>query len=75
MEGIFAKPDKKDDDEIIRMSSAKPSADSLRSTLLKAALIESLPASIKSSVTRLATRVEAWQKSPVLLIGPDIELR
>lgn len=75
LEGIFAKPEKKDDDEIIRMSSAKPAANSLRSTLLKAALIESLPDSVKSSVTRLATRVEAWQKSRVLLIGPDIELK
>ena len=75
LEGIFAKPQKEDDDEIIRMATSKPAANSLRTSLLKATLIDSLPRSVQSSITRLANRVTAWQKSPVLLIGPDIELR
>ena len=42
---------------------------------LKAALIDTLPQPARSAVSRLAARVEAWQKSRILLISPDIELR
>lgn len=74
LEGIFAKPSKEEDDEIIRMSAAKPAAHSLRAALLDSAIFKTLPSPVKSSLTRLANRIEAWRKSAVLLIGPDIRL-
>lgn len=75
IEGIFAKPQKDDDDEIIRMATSKHPANSLRSAILKGAFIDALPEPAKSAISRMASRIEAYQKSQVLLIGPDINLR
>jgi protease-4 len=73
LEGLFARPEK-DDDEIIRASVGQQSANP-RTAILRAALGESLPHAAKAAVARLARRVEAFQKSPVLLLAPDLELR
>jgi len=75
LEGLFAKPDKDDDDEIIR-ASTKPAA----STRLKAALKQSgvtatLPEPARSALNRLASRLDSFQNTQILLIGPDFELR
>lgn len=73
LEGLFARPEK-DDDEIIRASAGNRPANP-QAAILRAALGESLPQAARAAVTRLARRVEAFQKSPVLLLAPDLELR
>jgi protease-4 len=75
LEGLFAKPDKKSDDEIIR-ASVKPAASSqFRAALLRAGLTESLPEPARAEVSRLVSRLEAFQNTRILLIGPDLDLR
>jgi protease-4 len=75
LEGLFAKPDKKDDDEIIRASAGLSPAARLRAMIQSSAVLETLPEPAKSEVVRLASRLEAFRKSQVLLIGPDFNLR
>lgn len=75
LEGLFAKPDKKKDDEIIR-ASVKPSASArLRAAMLRAGVADTLPEPARSAVSRLASRLEAFQQTRILLIGPDFNLR
>lgn len=75
LEGLFAKPGKKDDDEIIRASIAPSPAARLRAMIQGSGALEALPEPAKSEVVRLASRLEAFRKSKVLLIGPDFNLR
>jgi protease-4 len=75
LEGLFATPDKKADDEVIR-ASVRPSASSqLRSALLRAGLTDSLPEPARSAVSRLASRMEAFRDTRILLLGPDLDIR
>lgn len=75
LEGLFAKPDKTADDEIIRASQPAAHSQRLRAAIIRGAALDALPEPAKSAVSRLAARVEAYQKSPVLLIGPDVDLK
>jgi len=75
IEGLFAKPEKKKDDEIIRASAGPTASAKLRALLLDNGITAPLPESAKSAVSRLAARVEAFQKPQVLLIAPDFQLR
>jgi protease-4 len=75
LEGLFAKPERKSDDDIIRGPAAPGTASRLRAAMIRAGVTDALPASAKSAVLRLAARVEAFRKSPVLLLGPDFDLR
>jgi protease-4 len=75
LEGLFAQPDKLEDDEIIRASLAPTPATQLRAMIKNSGVLETLPEPAKSAVVRLASRLEAFRKSQVLLIGPDFELR
>jgi protease IV len=71
LEGLFARPEK-DDDEIIRASAGHRNP---QAAMLRAALGEALPQSARAAVSRLAMRVEAFQQSPVLMLAPDVKLR
>lgn len=75
LEGMFAKPEKKKDDEIIRASVKSGAASQLRAALMNAGLTDSLPLSARVAVARLIARMEAFEKPQVLMIAPDIELR
>jgi protease IV len=75
LEGLFAKPDKKADDEIIRASVRPATSSQLRSALLRAGLTDSLPEPARIAVSRLASRLEAFQNTRILLIGPDFDIR
>jgi protease-4 len=75
IEGMFAKPEK-DDDEIIRAGQA-PSptpAAALRAALVGSGLLETLPPATRRSLSRLANRLEAFKNTRVLMLGPDLEL-
>lgn len=73
LEGLFARPEK-DDDEIIR-ASAGSRPDNPQTSILRAALSESLPQPARSAVSRLVRRIDAFRQSRVLLLAPDLELR
>jgi protease IV len=75
LEGLFAQPDKLEDDEIIRASLAPTPATQLRAMIQGSGALDTLPEPAKTAVVRLASRLEAFRKSQVLLIGPDFDLR
>jgi protease IV len=75
LEGMFAKEEKKKDDEIIRASVKSGPAARLRASLLRNGLIDGLPLPARAAVSRLIERMEAFEKPQVLMIAPDIELR
>lgn len=71
-EGLFAPPIRSDDDEIIR-ASVVPSE--FQAAFNASGVLAELPFPTKLTVRRLVTRLESYQKSRVLLLGPDIDLR
>ena len=75
LEGLFAQPDKMKDDEVIRASVAPSVSSRLQAAMLRAGVTETLPEPARSAVSRLASRVAAFQKTQILLIGPDFNLR
>ncbi len=74
LEGLFAPPEK-DDDEIIRASVKDRGAMRLGGLVNSSGFLEALPASSRSSVKRLISRIEAFQNCRVLLLAPDLEVR
>jgi protease IV len=75
LEGLFDKPGSDDeDDEIIRASVAPTAAVKIRGLLKSSGIIETLPTPAKAAVTKLAARLEAFQKNQVLMLAPDLEL-
>jgi protease-4 len=75
LEGLFSQPDEKDDDEIIRATAAAGPAVRLRAMIQGSGALDALPEPVRSAVLRLASRMEAFRKTQVLLLGPDIDLR
>ena len=74
LEGLFAPKDEKDDSEIIRASVTADAVIRLQNLLKTSGLLEILPASAKSQVTKLAARLGAFQHTQVLLLAPDFKL-
>ena len=74
IEGLFAKPGK-DETEIIRSGSAPSVSLRLRQYLTSGGLFEALPPGARAGVERLAGRIEAFKGTPILLLGPDLNLR
>lgn len=72
LEGMFAPEDKKDDDEIIRATVKSNAASALQSMLKSSNLLDTLPGPARAAVGRLVSRMDAFQKTQVLLIGPDL---
>lgn len=75
LEGIFATPEKKQDDEVIRASTAPSASARLEAAMKLYGITDALPQPARSAVTRLASRLEAFQNTRILLIGPDFDLR
>jgi len=74
LEGLFSPPEN-DDDEIIRASVADRGAMRLGNLVKSSGILEAMPASTRSSVNRLVSRIEAFQNCRVLLLAPDINVR
>ena len=75
LEGLFAKPDNSDDDEIIRATVKSDAPGMLRAALLETGIANALPATARTSVSRLISRLEAFQNCRVLMLGPDFDLK
>lgn len=75
LEGMFAKPEK-DQGEIVRAGTATvDSGASMRALLESAGILNSIPAPARQSVSRLASRLEAFQNCKVLMLGPDVDVK
>ena len=75
IEGLFAKPEKRKDDEIVRMAgSGHPAAEAVRS-LLREAGIAHLPEPAARAITRALERLDAIGGSHLQLLGPAHEFR
>ncbi|NJM37456.1 MAG: signal peptide peptidase SppA [Akkermansiaceae bacterium] len=75
IEGLFAPKERKNDDEVIRATTTPSHAVNLQAMLQATGLLGALPPSVKSQVARFAGRLEAFQHTQVLLLGPDIDLK
>lgn len=72
LEGMFAKPDK-NDDEIIRAGGAPSPGMALRNALAQTGLLDTLPPAARSGVLRLAARMDAFRNTRVLMLSPELE--
>ncbi|MCX6875995.1 MAG: signal peptide peptidase SppA [Verrucomicrobia bacterium] len=74
LEGLFAKPDK-DDTEIIRAGATPSATLRLRQMLANTSILAALPNSARVGLARLAARLDAFKGTPILLLGPELDLR
>jgi len=74
IEGLFAKPDK-DESEILRSAAGPALHLQLRQLLATGGLLEALSPAARTGIQRLAGRIEAFKGSPILLLGPELNLR
>jgi protease IV len=76
LEGLFDKPGKDDDDdEIIRASVSPTASVKIRSLLDSSGVLDTLPAPAKTAVSQLAARIKAFEKTQVLMLAPDLNLK
>lgn len=73
LEGMFAKPEK-NDDEIVRAGKAPSPGAALCEALARTGLMETLPPNVRRGVSRLATRMDTFRNSKVLMLGPELEI-
>jgi protease-4 len=76
IEGLFVKDDPSDfdEDEILKAGARSSATLKLRQTLRQSGVIEALPAPARASLERLAARMNAFQRSEILLLGPDLRI-
>jgi protease-4 len=76
IEGLFVKEDPNDfdEDEILKAGVKSSASTKLRQTLRQSGIAEALPPSARASLERLAARMNAFQRSEVLLLGPDLRI-
>ncbi|MCW1887056.1 S49 family peptidase [Luteolibacter flavescens] len=74
LEGLFAKPEKPADDEIVKMGvRVSPVAEAVKATLGDAQ-INALPKPARDAVTRVLKRIETCSDSTIQLVGPEISI-
>ena len=75
LEGLFASPDSEDDEEIIRASLIPDASMRVRAMLKSTGVLETLPEPARAAVSKLASRMQAFRKTQVLLLAPDLHLK
>lgn len=74
LEGLFAKPEKPADDEVVRMGVRRsPVKEAVLATLGDAKL-STLPEPARDAISRLLKRIDSSSDSAVQLIGPEISI-
>jgi protease IV len=74
LEGLFARPEKPADDEIVQMGRAvSPVAEAVKATLGDAKLA-ALPKPAREAVSHVLERIESCSDSAIQLIGPEISI-
>lgn len=74
LEGMFAGPEKKGEDEIVRMAAPAAASSAVRK-MVRELGVSQFPESARRQVGRALQRLDAISESGVQLIGPDLELR
>lgn len=75
LEGMFAGPEKRDDDdEFIQMSSQRAPSNLIQQQLLNSPTLQILPASQRRQISDFIEQVQAYNKHNILLIGQDIQI-
>lgn len=74
LEGMFAGPEKKGEDEIVRMDAPAAASSAVRKMVRELGFSQ-LPENVRRQVGRALQRLDAISESGVQLIGPDLELR
>ncbi len=74
LEGLFATPEKSDDDELVKIQVAPHSATEAIRGAFREAGISALPESARESVSRALQRLDGISESRIQLIGPDFKL-
>jgi len=74
LDGLFSKPEKKADGEIVGMGQTRPAGDAVRG-LVQEVGVSQLPAPVRRQIGRMVKRLDAITESRVQLIGPDVDLR
>lgn len=75
LEGLFAHPAEEEDDEMIRAPARSAAARGLARTLGGNVWLHTLPKPAAQAVSKLLSRMDAFEKTEVLMISPDIHLR
>ena len=75
IESLFSKPEKPNDDEIIRAPDHRPAAARLRAEILRSGLTAGLPADARRSLNRLLHHLTLDHAPAVQLLAPDITVR
>ncbi|MEP4077880.1 signal peptide peptidase SppA [Haloferula sp.] len=75
IEGLFAQPEDKNDNEIVRMEGSSAAASDAVTNVIREAGLIALPAPARASVERALKRLDAISDSNIQLIGPDIQFR
>ncbi|MEM9235633.1 MAG: signal peptide peptidase SppA [Verrucomicrobiota bacterium] len=75
LEGLFSKPEEKNDDEIVRMDAAERPFAAMISAGIREGGLSTIPGPLHPSLERALDRIEAVNESAVQLLGPDIQLR
>jgi len=74
LEGLFAQPEKPDDDEIVRMGVRHSPVQEAVIAALGDAQLSALPRPAREAVVRVLKRIESCSDSAIQLIGPDISV-
>lgn len=74
IEGMFSAKQNKDDEEILRAPAGPDVSLKIRALLQSSGVLDTLPEPAKAEVNRLISRMQAFRKTQVLLIGPDLNL-
>ena len=74
LDGLFSKPEKKPEGEIVGMAQGSPTGDAVR-TMIRQMGTAVLPEQVRGSVDRMLQRLDAIHESRIQLIGPDLDLR
>jgi protease-4 len=75
LEGLFAKPGEKNDDEIVRMEHAGSCFAEMISAGIRQSGLGAVPGPLRHSLERALDRIEAVNESSVQLLAPDIRIR
>ena len=75
LDGLFAGPEKRDDDdEFIRASQARQTATLIRKHILSSTSLQLLKPNQRQQLNQFIQRIESYQKQSILLIGPDLQI-
>jgi protease-4 len=74
LEGLFSKPDKNDDDSVVRMGRVQSPIAQAMAGSIEGLQLATLPRPMREAVQHVLKRIEACEHSAIQMIGPDISI-